>query len=281
YFERARFEWHAPLAQVQAGHLGRWAAQGLESHPLFALVAGPTQPGQDYFVETRHTLGGAFQQFWHANGGLRVFGFPLSEEFREVSPQDGHEYTVQYFERARFEWHPDLPPQYQVQLGHLGRQFLAAGRSVPEWALAPVSGPKSAWDKVRPTRIRVPRIGVDTEIVEGGFSLAGWDVARYTAVHYWPLSAFPGTRGNIVVAAHVGYKDAMFNHLPQAAVGDEIVLSIGPAERRYRVKEILTVLPQDSWVMAPTQDEMLTLITCIPIKVYSHRLIVRAVPVEP
>ncbi|MDQ5853634.1 MAG: sortase, partial [Chloroflexota bacterium] len=33
YFERARFEWHAPQAQVQAGHLGRWAAQGRESHP--------------------------------------------------------------------------------------------------------------------------------------------------------------------------------------------------------------------------------------------------------
>ncbi len=59
------------------------------------------------------------------------------------------------------------------------------------------------------------------------------------------------------------------------------MLSIGETERRYRVTELLTVLPSDSWVMAPTRDETLTLITCVPIGVYSHRLIVRAVPIAP
>ncbi|MDQ3024816.1 MAG: sortase, partial [bacterium] len=83
-------------------------------------------------------------------------------------------------------------------------------------------------------------------------------------------------------AGHVGYRDIIFNRLPQTAVGDVIVLSVGETERSYQVTDIWTVLPTDSWVMAPTPNETLTLITCIPIDVYSHRLIVRAVPVpEP
>ncbi len=100
YFERARFEWHAPEGLVLAGHLGRWAARGYEGHAAFARVAGPGQAGQDYFAETGHTLGGSFRQFWHTRGGLPVFGFPLSEEFHEVNPTDGQTYLVQYFERA-------------------------------------------------------------------------------------------------------------------------------------------------------------------------------------
>lgn len=280
YFERARLEWHGDQALVLAGQLGRWAAQRYAEHPAFAPVASRATDGRDYFVETAHTLGSGFQQFWHANGGLVVFGFPLSEEFPEVNREDGREYLVQYFERARLELHPDLPIHNRVQLGHLGRQYLQTERPAPEWALAPASGPEHAWDGVRPTRIRIPRIDLDTEIVEDSFSMSGWNVPRYTAAHYWPIASFPWAQGNIVIAGHIGYRDTIFNHLANAALGDEIMLWIGGAERRYRVVEILTVLPSDSWVMAPTREELLTLITCVPIGVYSHRLIVRAAPVE-
>ncbi len=279
YFERARLEWHGDQARVLAGHLGRWAAQRSAEQAAFAPAASRAMDGHDYFAETGHTLGGSFQQFWHAGGGLMVFGFPLSEEFREVNQDDGRDYLVQYFERARFEWHPDLAPPYHVQLGQLGRHYLAMERPAPTWALAPVTGPEQAWDGVRPTRVRMPRIALDTEIIEDGVSLQGWNVPRYTAAHYWPIAGVPWARGNIVLAGHVGYRDTIFNHLPDAAVGDEVVLSVGATERRYRVVDMLTVLPDDAWVMAPTREELLTLITCVPIGVYSHRLIVRAVPV--
>jgi hypothetical protein len=43
-----------------------------------------------------------------------------------VNPADRKEYTVQYFERARFEWHPETRGTlYEVQLGLLGTQALA------------------------------------------------------------------------------------------------------------------------------------------------------------
>lgn len=137
--------------------------------------------------------------------------------------------------------------------------------------MATAGGAESAANGVWPGRSCVLRINIETEIVEGSFSLKGWDVPHHTAVHYWPVAGFPSSAGNITITRQVGYRDTIFNHLPNATIGDEVVLSIGEVERRYRVTELLllTVLPSDSWVMAPTPDETLTLVTRVPIGVYS------------
>ncbi len=278
YFERARLEWHAPIAQVQAGHLGRWAAQDRMHEPAFAPLAQPPND-EAFFPETGHSLHGAFLSFWQANGGLPTFGYPLSERFVEVNPQDGQPYVVQYFERARFELHDDGNGYAMVLLGHLGRQYLAA-YPPPEWALQPVSDPAQAWDGVRPHHIRMPRIGVDVGISMTGFSFGEWVVPRYTAANYWPVSGYPYTDGNIILAGHVGYEGIIFSQLPNVSEGDEIFLSSMSGERRYIVTEVLMLLPKDAWIMNPTNSETLTLITCYPVGVYSHRFIVRAVPDE-
>ena len=79
-----------------------------------------------FYVETSHNLCGGFRAYWEQFGGLAVYGMPISEEFREVNPDTGEEYTVQYFERARFEWHPGAwPERYDVLLGRLGAERLA------------------------------------------------------------------------------------------------------------------------------------------------------------
>lgn len=283
YFERTRLEWHGDLGLVQAGLLGLWAADRLAGHPAFARTAGPPA-GAVFFEATGHSLGGPFLDLWRS-GGLASFGYPISEPFEEQSDQDGRVYTVQYFERARFELHPEIVTAGAgadccapaVLLGHLGRQYLAA-HPAPDLALSSVDAASRAWDGLRPTRVRVPRIGVDTAVVSAGFSLGQWDVPRHSAVHYWPIAGYPGTSGNIVLAGHVGYRDQIFNRLPSVQQGDEIYVAAGGRERRYIVREVLTLLPTETWVMAPTRDERLTLITCVPIGVYSHRLIVRAEP---
>jgi plastocyanin len=119
YFERARFEHHPenadPEFQVLLGQFGRII------HPADPPAA--QQPGAAYFAETGHNLSGRFRQYWEENGGLAVFGFPLSEEFEEVLG-DGQTYRVQYFERARFEAHPENQPPYDVLLGQFGRLVL-------------------------------------------------------------------------------------------------------------------------------------------------------------
>jgi hypothetical protein len=93
---------------------------------------GPVAVGRSYFRETGHTLGGAFRDYWNGNGGLPVFGFALTEEFVQKAPDSPQGYTVQYFERQRFEYHPEnAGTPYAVLLGRLGAEALAAqGR---EW----------------------------------------------------------------------------------------------------------------------------------------------------
>jgi LPXTG-site transpeptidase (sortase) family protein len=278
YFERARLEWHAQHAQVVPSLLGSWAAQERQHLAAFRpLRSAP--PDTVFFPETGHTLRGGFLQFWQQHGGLAVFGYPISEAFVELHEQDGQTYVMQYFERARFEWHPAQPPGSRVQPSHLGRAYLAT-HPAPAWAMQPVASSEAAWAAVRPTAVQVPRIGLDTAIAPAGFAPDewAWDMPRYTAAHYWPISGYPATAGNIVLAGHVGYSGTIFSSLPDIRVGDEVFVTVNGGQQRYVVDEVLVLLPEDTWVMLPTPDETLTLITCIPVGVYSHRLVTRASP---
>lgn len=47
-------------------------------------------------------------------------GLPITEALREVSGLDGKVYTVQYFERAEFEYHPENDASHKVLLSLLG-----------------------------------------------------------------------------------------------------------------------------------------------------------------
>jgi hypothetical protein len=93
-----------------------------------ALVPVPAITNTDtkvFFAATGHTLGGTFKTYWDSHGGLMQFGYPISEEYQEVSLTDGKTYTTQYFERARFEEHPEnAGTPYEVLQGLLGREML-------------------------------------------------------------------------------------------------------------------------------------------------------------
>ncbi len=80
-----------------------------------------SDPGVKFFGETKHNVGPNFLAYWNANGGLIQFGYPITEAFSDINPDDKKTYTVQYFERARFEVHPDKAgTPYAVELGRLG-----------------------------------------------------------------------------------------------------------------------------------------------------------------
>jgi hypothetical protein len=132
YFERGVLEEH-PENYGKEGNqyyvlgrlMGKLAAQGREGEAGFQPVGDPGDG--TWFGETQHTLKdepAPFRTFFYENGGLGVFGYPISEQFQEVNATDGQTYWVQYFERQRMEWHPEIEdPQYQILLGLLGKEY--------------------------------------------------------------------------------------------------------------------------------------------------------------
>jgi hypothetical protein len=90
----------------------------------------------------RVSVRGAFRDYWSGNGGLPVFGYALTEEFVQKAPDSSQGYTVQYFERQRFEYHPENGgTPYEVLLGRLGAEALAAqGR---DWQALPKADPSA------------------------------------------------------------------------------------------------------------------------------------------
>jgi hypothetical protein len=85
-----------------------------------SLTPGVAQEQSRRFPETGKTVKGKFLQYWDSHGGLTQQGYPISDEMQERSDTDGKTYTVQYFERAVFEYHPENQPPYDVLLSQLG-----------------------------------------------------------------------------------------------------------------------------------------------------------------
>jgi len=121
YFERAVFEKHPETASpndVQLSQLGTFQYNSKYPNGAPDQKASTTNPLK--FAETGKSIGGRFREYWEAHGGLAQQGFPISEEFTEVSALDGKPYLVQYFERAVFEMHPENAAPYGMQLSQLG-----------------------------------------------------------------------------------------------------------------------------------------------------------------
>lgn len=101
-FERVALEIHPDQADtpylVQAMPLGRRTAGWIEPVPERADVR--------FFPQTGHTLYGAFEVFWERQGGLNLFGYPISEEYEGIAA-DGQRRALQYFERAKFAYYPE------------------------------------------------------------------------------------------------------------------------------------------------------------------------------
>ena len=88
--------------------------------PAFAATNVQAQATSRTFPETGKTVRGTFLAYWNQHGSLAQQGYPISEEMQEVSETDGKVYTMQYFERAVFEAHPELRAPNNVLLSLLG-----------------------------------------------------------------------------------------------------------------------------------------------------------------
>jgi peptide/nickel transport system substrate-binding protein len=164
WFERAKYEAHpenkAPY-DVLLGRLGANFVQGRgsvdpatkqvrnQADRAFAGIDKPADANgtsKAWFAETRHSIAGKIKEYWDRYGGLQQFGFPLSEAFDEVST-DGKTYQTQYFERAKFEVHPEKAAPYEVEIGLLGvQQYKAQPVAADQLPIAPPKGARSSKD---------------------------------------------------------------------------------------------------------------------------------------
>jgi len=129
----------------------------------------------------------------------------------------------------------------------------------------PTPGPQA------PTRLVIPSINVDAPVVEGD----GWEELKKGAGHHIG-SANPGERGNVVISAHNDIFGEIFRDLEDVDLDDEVLLYAGEQVYTYIVRAKRIVEPTEVSVMAPTSKPVLTLITCHPYLVDTHRLVVIA-----
>lgn len=142
YFQNARFELHPANPEPYRVQLGLLGVDLKYERPR---VPPPLASRlRHYFSETGHTVSHAFLEFFKAQGGIDVFGYPISEMYYE----DGR--IVQYFQRFKMEWYPEdrVAP---VRIGNLGELYLNAYReNIPPEALWPVANPKPATPSIAP-----------------------------------------------------------------------------------------------------------------------------------
>lgn len=125
-------------------------------------------------------------------------------------------------------------------------------------------------------RLEIPTLGVSTIVREG-------EDARtlQLAVGHIAGTALPGTAGNMGLAGH---RDTFFRRLREIDPGDVIRLVTVEGTYTYVVDSTQIVDPDDLWVLDPTPEPSLTLVTCYPFTYLGsapERFIVRARLVPP
>ncbi|MGQ9549487.1 MAG: class F sortase [Roseiflexus sp.] len=296
WFERARLELHPAHRRPYDVQLGRLGAELLARSDRGGTPVNVATSGEcRLFPQTGISACGPILAAWRSAGlqldgqpgvseaeSLALFGVPLTEARLEIFA-DGKTYLVQWFERARFDVHPDNPPTSNVLLGLLGREYGPAAHT-PETAITTQSPPK---------RIVSRAIGMDAQIVPVGLDTQGMPVVPDHDVGWYNRSALPGQGENVVLWGHV----LRFSHAPHIPAPFARLKDLRPgslltlydsngATFDYVVTRQVWVRPTDVEWMLPQGSERLTLISCIGDKVIvgrevvdmSHRLITIAEP---
>lgn len=129
----------------------------------------------------------------------------------------------------------------------------------------PTPGPQ------QPVRIVIPAIKVDSIVTAGD----DWEALKKGVGHHIG-SANPGQRGNLVLSGHNDVFGEVFRYIGDLKPGDEIQVYSKEEKFTYTVKNKRIVEPTDVSVLQQTTEPTLTLITCHPYLVDTHRMVVFA-----
>ena len=216
-FERNRLELHPENQRPYDVLLGRLGADRLaqQARDPFTFPKTGAQPSCRFVPETQHNVCGDVLAAWHASGlefdgkrgkseaeNLALFGLPLSD--LQTESIQGKDYQVQWFERARFELHPENAPPYNVLLGLLGNEIRDNGGAAPP---APPAAPKPlpapSFNACQPDPnpdaapnypVQIVDVDNDTEVVTlknvspDAIDLTGWHMCSIRGNQEHPIS---------------------------------------------------------------------------------------------
>jgi sortase A len=125
-------------------------------------------------------------------------------------------------------------------------------------------------------RLDAPAVKLSTAVLEGSD-----DAILNRGAGHIEDTALPGEPGNIGIAGH---RDTIFRPVRRMRIGDDLRLSTSDHVYRYRISKTLIVGPDDVYVLNPTRQPTLTLVTCYPFDFIGHapkRFIVQAALIDP
>ena len=129
----------------------------------------------------------------------------------------------------------------------------------------PTPGPEQA------IGIKIQALDISAPVVQGD----GWEeLKRGVGQHIG--SANPGENGNMVLSGHNDVYGEVFRHLDKLEVGDEVIVFTANNSYTYLVTNTLIVEPTAVYLLDPTEDATLTLISCYPYLIDSDRIVVQA-----
>lgn len=292
WFERNRLELHPENARPYDVLLGRLGADRLGGS---ATPRAAPRAGCRFFTETGQNVCGEILSAWRASGleldgrpgkseaeSLALFGLPLTDVRTELLG-DGRRYQVQWFERGRFELHPENRPPHNVLLGLLGREAGPVARALAQPLAAAAA----------PVRMVIDAIDLDQRVVAVGVDRQGNPIVPDHDIGWFNQSAMPGQGENIVFWGHVlRFRNtpqipAPFARLKELRPGARVVLydSTGGVHV-YVVTQQLWVTPDRVEYIMPQGSERVTMVSCIGERVISggevvdmsHRLVTIAEP---
>lgn len=121
--------------------------------------------------------------------------------------------------------------------------------------------------------LNIPKINLEVAIKRGIDN----DILK-DAVGHFENTSMPGEYGNFAVAGHRAYtSNKFFSNLDELQIGDEINVLSGDEKFKYKVNNIEVVTPDKVEVVdsIDKSKKEITLVTCTPKYVGSHRLIVK------
>jgi sortase A len=149
------------------------------------------------------------------------------------------------------------------------------GTLQPESSTSPKGAPAAATDGLI-GRIEIPRLLLSTVVVEG---IDKTTLRR--VVGHIPGTALPGQPGNVGLAGH---RDTFFRPLKDLRIKDEIQFSTLSGDFKYVVESLIVVDPNNVGVLAPSHENVLTMVSCYPffyVGAAPKRFVVRARQVSP